>query len=75
MSHLLVLLRFFFIIQETKTNEAYVQSLLRSTNPTNVVGVNAISTRGELVVFFWDPFLVKVVANLSGKEWYPCVLV
>lgn len=69
-------------LQETKFDVSYVQSLMCSTNPTNVVGVDASgSSNCGLVVSCWSPFDVVAISSSdhyvfckistnNGKTWY-----
>ncbi|XP_048502309.2 uncharacterized protein LOC125498298 [Beta vulgaris subsp. vulgaris] len=71
----------FLFLQETKCSVAHVQSVLRTTNPHTVVGVDALGYSGGLVVVSWAPFAVNVLRSTcnfmfckisanNGMIWY-----
>ncbi|XP_057246831.1 uncharacterized protein LOC104884449 [Beta vulgaris subsp. vulgaris] len=56
----------FLFLQETKCSLTHVQSLLRSTKPRTVVGVDALGSSGGLVVVSWAPFAVDVLSSMCN---------
>ena len=53
----------FLFLQETKTTVDNVYDLLRPASPTLVHGVDAVGSRGGLVVFCWGPFVTNVLCS------------
>lgn len=71
----------FLFLQETKMSVNSVVRLVRATVPTSFCGVDAVDTRGGLVVFCWGPFVMDVVvqcrnyvlckiSSMNGKSWH-----
>lgn len=56
----------FLFLQETKSNVDNVVQVLRSTQPSSFCGVDAVGSRGGLVVFCWGPYVMDVVAQCSN---------
>lgn len=59
----------------------YVSKMLISTSPSSVRGVNAVGSRGRLVVFCWGLLSINVIRKTrhyefckikadNGNEWY-----